>query len=92
VSFWRSTQRGDGSALAELEFILDQTPSMFLAFDAKDGTILLKKQLGDPIGGGIVTYEIDGVAYVAVAGGMNNKVTQQTDSGHAWVAILGLPK
>jgi len=27
-----------------------------------------------------------------VAGGMKNTVTQQTDSGPAWVAILALPK
>jgi hypothetical protein len=41
---------------------------------------------------GIVTYEIGGVQYVAVAGGMKNTVTQQTDSGPAWVAILSVPK
>jgi alcohol dehydrogenase (cytochrome c) len=68
------------------------TKGNFLAFDAKNGSVLLKKAMGDPIGGGIVTYEIDGVAYVAVAGGMKNTVTQQTDSGPAWVAILALPK
>jgi hypothetical protein len=54
--------------------------------------MLLKKALGDPIGGGVITYEIGGVQYVAVAGGMKNTVTQQTDSGPAWVAILALPK
>lgn len=63
-----------------------------LAFDARDIKVLLKKNLGDPIGGGIVTYDIGGVQYVAVAGGMKNTVTQQTDSGPAWVAILPLPK
>jgi PQQ-dependent dehydrogenase (methanol/ethanol family) len=68
------------------------TKGNFIAFDAKDGKVLLKKNLGDPIGGGIVTYEIGGVPYVAVAGGMKNTVTQQTDSGPAWVAILTLPK
>jgi len=68
------------------------TKGNFLAFDAKDGRVLLKKNLGDPIGGGIVVYEISGVAYVAIAGGMKNTVTQQTDSGPAWVAILALPK
>ena len=54
--------------------------------------MLLKKNLGDPIGGGVVTYEIGGVQYVAVAGGMKNTVTQQTDSGPAWVAILAVAK
>jgi PQQ-dependent dehydrogenase (methanol/ethanol family) len=68
------------------------TKGNFLAFDAKDGRVLLKKDLGDPIGGGIVPYEIGGVAYIAIAGGMKNTVTQQTDSGPAWVAILALPK
>jgi alcohol dehydrogenase (cytochrome c) len=68
------------------------TKGNFIAFDAKDGKVLLKKNLGDPIGGGIVIYEIAGVPYVAVAGGMKNTVTQQTDSGPAWVAILSLPK
>lgn len=68
------------------------TKGNFIAFDAKDGKVLLKKNLGDPIGGGIVIYEIAGVPYVAVAGDMKNTVTQQTDSGPAWVAILALPK
>ena len=35
------------------------TKGNFIAFDAKDGKVLLKKNLGDPIGGGIVTYEIE---------------------------------
>ena len=68
------------------------TKGNFLAFDAKNGKVLLKKPLGNPIGGGIVTYEIGGVQYVAVAGGMKNTVTQQTDSGPAWVAILSVAK
>ena len=68
------------------------TKGNFIALDARDGKVLLKKNLGDPIGGGIITYEIGGVQYVAVAGGMKNTVTQQTDSGPAWVAILSVPK
>jgi outer membrane protein assembly factor BamB len=68
------------------------TKGNFIAFDAKDGRVLLKKALGDPIGGGVITYQIGGVQYVAVAGGMKNTVTQQTDSGPAWVSILALPK
>lgn len=37
------------------------TKGNFIAFDARNGKVLLKKNLGDPIGGGIVTYEIGGV-------------------------------
>jgi PQQ-dependent dehydrogenase (methanol/ethanol family) len=66
------------------------TKGNLLVFDAKDGRVLLNKHLGDPIGGGIIVYEIDGKPYVAVAGGMKNTVTQQTDSGPAWVSILSL--
>ena len=68
------------------------TKGNFLAFDAKDGKVLLEKNLGDPIGGGSITYEIGGVAYLTVAGGMKNTVAPQTDSGPAWVAILALPQ
>jgi len=53
---------------------------------------ILRKNLGDPIGGSVIAYELDGVAYIAVAGGMKNTVTQQTGSGSAWVAILALSK
>nr|WP_249815720.1 MULTISPECIES: PQQ-binding-like beta-propeller repeat protein [unclassified Bradyrhizobium] len=41
--------------------------SNFLAFDAATGELLLKRNLGDPIGGGIMTYMIGGTQYVAVA-------------------------
>jgi alcohol dehydrogenase (cytochrome c) len=66
------------------------THGNLLAFDAANGNVLLKKALGDPIGGGIVTYQLGGIQYVAVAGGMKNPVVQ-TESGPAWVAILALP-
>jgi alcohol dehydrogenase (cytochrome c) len=63
----------------------------FLAFDAASGKVLLKKDMTDPIGGGIVTYMLGGKQYVAVAGGMKNPIVQ-TESGPAWVAILALPE
>ena len=51
---------------------------------------MLKKHVGDPIGGGVVTYMLGDIQYVAVAGGMKNPIIQ-TDSGPAWVAIFALP-
>ena len=66
------------------------TKGNFLAFDAASGAVLLQKNLGDPIGGGVVTYMCDGKQYVAVAGGMKNGIVQ-TESGPAWVAIFALP-
>jgi alcohol dehydrogenase (cytochrome c) len=65
------------------------TKGNFLAFDAASGRVLLKKALGDPVGGGISTYMLGGTQYVAVAGGMKNPIIQ-TDSGPAWVAIFAL--
>src|SRR5438477_5351967 len=55
------------------------TKGNFLVFDAASGRALLKKDLGDPIGGGIVTYMLGGTQYVAVPGGMKNPIIQ-TDS------------
>ena len=66
------------------------TKGHFLALDAAKGTVLAEKNLGDPIGGGIVTYTLGGIQYVAVAGGMKNAIVQ-TESGPAWVAIFALP-
>lgn len=65
------------------------TKGKFLAFDAANGKILLEKDMHDPIGGGIVTYMLNGTQYVAVAGGMKNPIVQ-TESGPAWVAIFAL--
>jgi alcohol dehydrogenase (cytochrome c) len=66
------------------------THGNFLAFDAASGKVLLKKELGDPIGGGVITYMLGGTQYVAVPGGMKNPIVQ-TESGPAWVAIFKLP-
>jgi len=67
------------------------TKGNFLAFDAATGKVLVKKDLHDPIGGGIITYMIGGRQYVAIAGGMTNAIVQ-TESGPAWVAIFPLPE
>ena len=67
------------------------TKGNFLALDAASGRVLLKMDLGDPIGGGISTYMLGGTQYVAVSGGMKNPIIK-TDSGPAWVAILALPR
>jgi alcohol dehydrogenase (cytochrome c) len=62
----------------------------FLAFDAAKGEILFKKDVGGPVGGGVVTYMLAGKQYIAVAAGMNNPI-MKTKSGPARVAIFALP-
>jgi hypothetical protein len=42
------------------------TKGNFLAFDASNGNVLLKEDSGDPIGGGVAPYMVDGRAWVAI--------------------------
>ena len=51
---------------------------------------MFEKDLSDPVGGGIVTYAVDGKQYVAVAAGMDNP-TMQAKSGPRFIAIFALP-
>jgi alcohol dehydrogenase (cytochrome c) len=61
-----------------------------LAFDSSTGRQLFQKSAGNPIGGGIITYEVDGRQYVAAAIGMKGAILK-TDSGPATVVIYSLP-
>ena len=63
----------------------------FLALDAANGEVILKKNLSDPIGGGVITYSIAGRQYVAVAVGMKNYL-MKTQSGPASIVVLALPE
>jgi alcohol dehydrogenase (cytochrome c) len=61
-----------------------------LVFDAATGKILLKKKVGGPIGGGIITYAIDGKQYLAIATGVNNGLFK-TALGQSSLVIYSLP-
>ena len=62
-----------------------------LVLDPRSGKILFRTNVGGgPIGGGVVTYMVEGKQYVAVAAGMNNWI-MQTKSGPASVVIYALP-
>ncbi|MDD5361412.1 MAG: PQQ-binding-like beta-propeller repeat protein [Ignavibacteria bacterium] len=61
-----------------------------LAFDAASGKILLNKKVGGPIGGGIITYSIDGKQYIAVATGLNSYLFK-TVFGISSIVIYSLP-
>jgi len=62
----------------------------FLAFDAAKGEIVFQKDVGGPVGGGVITYGIEGKQYIAIAAGMNNPI-MKTKSGRASVEIVALP-
>ena len=61
-----------------------------LVFDAATGKILLKKKVGGPIGGGVITYAIDGKQYLAIATGVNNGLFK-TGLGQSSLVIYSLP-
>ncbi len=44
------------------------------AFDAKTGRILWTHHTNKPIGGGVITYEVNGHQYLAVAEGLTSKI------------------
>jgi alcohol dehydrogenase (cytochrome c) len=60
------------------------------AFDARTGRVLRRHGTGRPIGGGVVSYEVDGRQYVAVAAGMTAAIWP-TKPKTARVVIHRLP-
>jgi alcohol dehydrogenase (cytochrome c) len=61
-----------------------------LAFDARDGHELWRYAAGAPIGGGVITYQVGGVEYLAVAVGMNSPVSWKLESPPARVLVFKL--
>jgi len=60
----------------------------FLAFDAATGKILHKISTGQPIGGGVITYQAGGQQRIAVAAGMDNRIFDT--QGKPVVLVYGL--
>ena len=58
----------------------------FLALDARDGKTLYSFDTGGPIAGGVITYEVKGKQYVAVASGSSGGSIPMT--GSATVVIF----
>jgi PQQ-dependent dehydrogenase (methanol/ethanol family) len=63
----------------------------FLAFDARTGKLLLRFNTGGPIGGGIVSYEVDGKQYVAVMSGRPSPLWSGASPGSATAFVFALP-
>lgn len=61
----------------------------FLVFNSNNGDVLLKKDIGGAMAGGVVTYEIGGKQYVAVASG-NISRNAFGDVGFPSVVIMTL--
>ncbi len=61
-----------------------------LAFDADTGDELARIPTGGPIGGGLVTYAVDGRQYVAVATGYPSGFWVEDDPGRPTMVVLTL--
>jgi len=64
----------------------------FLVLDAANGHELYRFNTGGPIGAGIVTYEIAGRQYVAVASGSPSSFWIESSPGTPTVFVFALPR
>jgi alcohol dehydrogenase (cytochrome c) len=62
-----------------------------MAFDARSGRVLWRRNTGQPIGGGVISYAVNGKQYIAVASGMRSKIGWQVDSTPAKIVVFALP-
>ena len=62
-----------------------------MAFDARDGRLLWHDGTGQPVGGGVVSYEAAGRQLLAVAVGLHAPGTWQLETSDARVVVYGLP-
>ena len=63
----------------------------FLVLDAADGAELFRFYTGGPIGGGLVSYEIDGKQYIAVMSGLPSGFWVDEHAGSPTAFIFALP-
>jgi alcohol dehydrogenase (cytochrome c) len=66
----------------------------FLVFDANDGTVLYRRNVGDPIAGGMVSYASGGKQYVAVVsgfvGGYYHQMAPEIGGGNPTITVFAL--
>ena len=61
-----------------------------MAFDAGGGQLLWRSNTGQPIGGGIVSYAVNGRQFIAVASGLHAPVTWKLKSTPAKIVVYAL--
>jgi alcohol dehydrogenase (cytochrome c) len=71
-----------------------ELPDYLLALDARKGKVLLRRGVGGPPGGGVVTYAAHGVQSVAIVSGfvgMYNMIAPEIGSGNPTITVFRLP-
>jgi alcohol dehydrogenase (cytochrome c) len=71
-----------------LVFTADLNGNLF-AFDAQTGAVLKEIAIGQPVGGGVISYGVAGHQYVAVAAGMQSPQVWHT-TGTNQIVVYGL--
>jgi len=61
-------------------------------FDARNGAILYRYEAGQPVGGGVISYEAGGRQFVAVAAGMHAPGTWKLESEPARLLVFALSR
>ena len=64
----------------------------FLAMDAATGAVRYRFNTGGAIGAGIVTYEVNGTQYVAVASGRPSPFWAKAHPGSPTIVVFALPR
>lgn len=68
-----------------------ELPGDFLVLDARSGAVLYRFNTGGPMGGGIVTYAVEGKQYVAAMSGRPSRFWVGEHPGSATVLVFALP-
>jgi alcohol dehydrogenase (cytochrome c) len=68
-----------------------ETTGDFIVLDALWGDVLYRCNTGGPIGGGILSYEMDGKQYVAVMSGRPSGFGIDKNAGAPTVFLFALP-
>jgi len=64
----------------------------FDVFDARSGDVLYRFNTGGPMGGGIVTYAVDGRQYIAAASGSPSNFWTERNPGSPTIVVFALPR
>ncbi len=63
----------------------------FIVLDARNGDVLYRFFTGGPMGGGIITYEVDGKQYIAVASGKPSGFWVDEHAGSPTMFVFAVP-
>lgn len=64
----------------------------FVTLDARSGEVLYRFNTGGPMGGGVITYEVGGRQYVAVASGSPSNYWVLGHAGAPTLVVFALPR